>query len=160
MDNRSHLETPPPSPPINEHQTEARIEYTDAATLRLPVNRGSKRRPASSDLENHTDHTVPPVEFKEPSDLITKAPCRQHSNHDEIELEAIANAIDQVTGDFTPMDHEERSTGESDAHSAGTVSAKSTQRLILKKFEDDEPHGIWYECMIGCCTCLGFFCFT
>ncbi|XP_059480049.1 uncharacterized protein LOC132199380 isoform X3 [Neocloeon triangulifer] len=88
MDNRSHLETPPPSPPINEHQTEARIEYTDAATLRLPVNRGSKRRPASSDLENHTDHTVPPVEFKEPSDLITKAPCRQHSNHDEIELES------------------------------------------------------------------------
>jgi hypothetical protein len=84
MSGTSHPETPPPSP-INEHQTEAKIEYTDSATLRLPSNR--KRRSAADPDTSSSDYQMPPVEIKDPTDPITKAPSRQHSGQDDIELE-------------------------------------------------------------------------
>ncbi|XP_065343789.1 uncharacterized protein LOC135941909 isoform X2 [Cloeon dipterum] len=185
-------ETPPPSPP-NEQQTEAKIEYTDASTIRMNKDRLYKRRPASTELD---DSLVPPVEFREPVDVITKAPCMRNSSLDGHELESwnwdrvscgtgifmwereweyyipqeekrffkkrlITSALDDVDAIGCPA-HEldERSTGESDAHSAGTASAKSMHGLIDKKFDDDEPQGALYNMMISCCTCLGIFCFT
>ncbi|CAB3364925.1 Hypothetical predicted protein [Cloeon dipterum] len=133
-----HPETPPPSPP-NEQQTEAKIEYTDASTIRVNKDRLYKRRPASTELD---DTPVPPVEFREPVDVITKAPCKRNSSLDGHELELITSAMDDVDAIGCPA-HEldERSTGESDAHSAGTASAKSTHGLIDKKFDDGEPQG-------------------